>query len=97
MEGLVENGRAEVRGFLEDYLLPKDLASERLSSGGVPKRPYLDPILHRPREYEKLVRTLAQCGMLEFSLDVKEQCCLFSVLKKNKTQRLIIDARMSNC
>ena len=94
---LLRDGRSEVRGFVKDFLLPKDQAEGRLGLEGVPRRPYSDPLLHRPREYERLLAVMSSKGMIEYSLDVVETCGLFSVWKKNGRQRLIIDARRANC
>ncbi|CAK0807270.1 unnamed protein product, partial [Prorocentrum cordatum] len=94
---LLRDGRSEVRGFVKDFLLPKDQADVRLGLEGVPRRPYSDPLLHRPREHERLLAVMSSKGMIEYFLDVVETCGLFSVWKKSGKQRLIIDARRSSC
>ncbi|CAK0809251.1 unnamed protein product, partial [Prorocentrum cordatum] len=93
---LLRDGRSEVRGFVKGFLLPKDQADVRLGLEGVPRRPYSDPLLHRPREYERLLAIMSSKGMIEFSVDVVETCGLFSAWEKSGKQRLIIDARRSN-
>lgn len=93
---MLRGGRAEIRRFCGGFCLPKDQAERALKEAGVPRSPYCDPLLRQPRRYEQLLRMMDEKCMLEFALDVTEQCGLFAVKKKNNRQRLIIDARRSN-
>eukprot|EP00959_Pyramimonas_sp_CCMP1952_P418394 8765076-Pyramimonas_sp.AAC.1 len=61
---LLRDGRSEVRGCVKDFLLPKNQADVRLGLEGVPRRPYSEPLLHRPREYERLLAVMSSKGMI---------------------------------
>ena len=64
-----------------------------------PSSPHFDPVLLRsPRLYRRFVRQLHQRGMLVHCPQPRETVGLFFVLKSDGlSQRLIVDARRSNC
>ena len=96
LSSLRERGADEVQAFIASSVLPKEQAAARMSEEDIPRRPYLDPVLHQPRRYEELLRAMESCGMIEWALSCEEQVGLFCVWKKSGKQRLIIDARRSN-
>lgn len=96
LAGLVAGGRDDVERFCSEYRLPRCIAEAELLKEGVPRRPYMDLSLRQPRNYEKLLAMMLENKMIEFASEVDETCGLFAVWKKNKRQRLIIDARRSN-
>ena len=62
------------------------------------KAPYFDPKLKHCRvSYVQFLRRLEAAGLVEYRLHVREQVGLFCVWKKSGKQRLIVDARLSNC
>ena len=58
----------------------------------------MDPLLREdPRAYGRLQLRLHRCGMLEWRRSGTPRVGLFAVHKKEGKQRLIVDARLSNC
>lgn len=82
LDGLLRGGRAEIRRFCEDFCLPKDQAGRALREDSVLRSPYCNPLLRQPRRYEELIRMMDKRGMLEYAVEVTEQCGLFAVKRR---------------
>ena len=50
-----------------------------------------------PRAYARLIRRLADAGMVTFTDSPREVCGLFFACKKSGLQRMAVDCRRSNC
>ena len=97
-ELLGRNGPSFVKVFLDSKVLPSRLAAERKAEAKFSK-PYLDPVLREPARRGEFTRRLLDAGMLDLVPDSAEACeevGLFTVWKKNGTQRLVVDCRGSN-
>ena len=81
---------------LNKKILPKEEAKEKVRTCGV-RRPYLDGGIRDPRRYRQLVGALQARGLIRFRRQVRCTVGIFAVWKKSGLQRLIIDARWSNC
>ena len=85
--------------FLKDHLLPKVEVEIKRKAVGF-KKPYSDPKLSSPAIYSRLIRKLADAGVVDFVADpdrVIEKVGMFTVSKKDpQKQRLVVDARGSN-
>eukprot|EP00973_Karenia_brevis_P084010 11656732-Karenia_brevis.AAC.1 len=75
------------------------LSSEELEAvheRGLP-RTYMDPTLqHNESLYSEFIAQLFECGVISFAREVKCECGMFFVRKKNGMLRLILDARLAN-
>lgn len=74
-------GHQKVEEFCETKVLPSAMAAERLLNDA-PPQPYNDPSLKSRNTYLKLVKHLADRGMLEFSTVCCERVGIFCVHKK---------------
>ena len=62
------------------------------------RRPYVDARLRENRKlYVLFIRRLHAAGLVTFRRQRREACGLFFVQKSNGKQRLVLDARRSNC
>ena len=87
---------AAVSEVCSNFVLPKEQQAIRTEELGL-SRPYSDPRLRNRRTRVKLVRKLLAANLVELSLTDGVRVGVFSVWKKGKTsQRVIIDARISN-
>ena len=73
LSSLLERGADEVQALVASSVSPKEQAAARMSEENIPRRPYLDPVLHQPRRYEELLRAMESCGMIEWALACEEQ------------------------
>eukprot|EP00929_Paragymnodinium_shiwhaense_P052284 TRINITY_DN261_c0_g1_i1.p1 TRINITY_DN261_c0_g1~~TRINITY_DN261_c0_g1_i1.p1 ORF type:complete len:1369 (+),score=112.09 TRINITY_DN261_c0_g1_i1:1521-5627(+) len=82
--------------FIANKVLAGDSAAAKLASAGV-GRCYIDPALAGRRAYIDFVKKLVSRNMVDFALSVTEEVGFFCVKKKSGRQRLVVDARRSNC
>ena len=97
LERLLEPlGSQLVEGFIKEALLPREEARRRWEEAGL-RAAYSDPSLKKPQKYGALLRRLAACNMITYKLRGTPRVGIFAVWKKEGKQRLIADARLSNC
>jgi hypothetical protein len=84
-----------VQEFCKQILLPT--ANAKMNLRDVPSQPYIDPRLRHRGTYLKFIRKLRDSAIIDFSSHFLEQVGAFCVSKKNGKQRLVVDARRSNC
>ena len=93
-------GSAEAEKMLE-ILRSKILTFGEVEAklkGSSLRKPYFDPCLRKGgTEYQQFIRRLLQSNLIDFRLSVREKAGLFVVWKKSGKQRLVVDARRSNC
>ena len=90
-----EAGRKIVEGAVAK-ILPREQGREKEEAAGL-KRSYCDPALRKPAVYVHLLSRLAAAGLIEHRRKSHKQVGIFAVWKKSGAQRLILDARVSNC
>ena len=89
--------RLKVERVLSSKLLSRARAAENVASAGL-KSPYYDPLIkHNKRLYSELIRKLHSAGVVEFRRSCREHVGIFTVWKKSGKQRLVVDARLTNC
>jgi hypothetical protein len=84
-----------VQEFCKQILLPT--ANAKMNLRDAPSQPYIDPRLRHRGAYLKFIRKLRDSAIIDFSSHFLEQVGAFCVSKKNGKQRLVVDARRSNC
>ena len=92
-----DGGHHFVQDFISSAVLPKMAARAKIAECDV-KTAYMDPGLRSdPVRFGRLLERLHAAGMIEFRTSGVPRCGLFAVHKKGGKQRLIVDARISNC
>ncbi|CAK0804389.1 unnamed protein product, partial [Prorocentrum cordatum] len=59
--------------------------------------PMHEQLLRDPRVYSRLVKRLADAGMVTYTDTPRERCGFFFVRKKSGKQRMVVDCRRANC
>ena len=96
-ELLGPGGHQFVQEFVNSAVLPKNAAQSKAEASGL-RSAYMDTSLRSdPARYGRLLERLRAAGMIEYRRSGKARCGLFAVHKKGGRQRLIVDARLSNC
>ncbi|CAK0878156.1 unnamed protein product [Prorocentrum cordatum] len=90
-----DGGISKVELFVQQSLLPADVAAARLDAWSV-KTPYSDPRLRCARDWEGFARDLHARNLVDFSLDDGVRVDAFFVKKKGGRLRMVIDCRRSN-
>ena len=86
-----------VLNTLRHKLLSPGVARARIVDSEL-KRSYVDPILqHQKSVYAEFVTRLFDSNLVEFRLKARESVGVFFVWKKSGKQRMVIDARRTNC
>lgn len=93
---LGRDGSSFLEWFLHECVLNKKVAEDVRRSRNL-RRVYNDPALRDFKTYLRLVKKLHAAGMVDFGLERIATIGLFAVGKKDGAQRLIADARESNC
>ncbi|CAK0898367.1 unnamed protein product [Prorocentrum cordatum] len=89
-------GDFDVEASMHEQLLRTEEAESNLLAA--PRQPYMDTILRgEPRVYSRLVKRLADAGMVTYTDTPRERCGLFFVCKKSGKQRMVVDCRRANC
>ena len=97
LEKILGDGARYVERVLTAKLFDRARAGDNIAASGL-KVPYYDPhIKHNKRIYCDLVRRLHQAGVVEYRRSCREHVGVFTVWKKNGKQRLVVDARFTNC
>ena len=98
LESILGSEGAEIlMGILRSKILDSCDVDAKLKGSNL-KRPYYDPCLRkRGIEYQQFVRRLHNANLIDFRLSIREEAGLFVVWKKSGKQRLVVDARRSNC
>ena len=97
LERILGGEAVKVERVLSSKLLTRARAAENAASSGL-KSPYYDPLIkHNKRLYADLIRKLHDAGVVEFRRSCREHVGIFTVWKKSGKQRLVVDARLTNC
>ncbi|CAK0883778.1 unnamed protein product, partial [Prorocentrum cordatum] len=93
---LQDEGDFDVEASIHEQLLRTEEAESNLLAA--PRQPYKDTNLRGdPRVYARLVKRLADAGMVTYTDTPRERCGLFFVRKKSGKQRMVVDCRRANC
>ena len=97
LQQLLGDASQEILERLHNNMVPMETGRQQARELGL-ARPYLDPGLRRHhKQHVQFVRLLHQRGLVEFRRSARVVIGAFAVWKKNQKQRLILDARASNC
>ncbi|CAK0906231.1 unnamed protein product, partial [Prorocentrum cordatum] len=93
---LQDEGDFDVEASIHEQLLRTEEAESNLLAA--PRQPYMDTNLRGdPRVYARLVKRLADAGMVTYTDTPRERCGLFFARKKTGKQRMVVDCRRANC
>ena len=97
MEELLQEDGEVFDRRVSQLVVSPETATQNQESQGLSK-PYTGPRLRGRKQYTSLVNRLLSSNLIELSLQDGTGVCVFTVWKSDgKRQRLIIDARLSNC